>query len=142
MLCLTSVGRYVNSGVWNAGGPPPSLPLLQLQVTKPIVSTLAGVEDFARFTQIPRLEYSDEGSVAITSLQDRVIDERVERVVNEWHTFGPIAGASHIANATLRYREYFGPALGIPVSAYPGESVCYCTSTSRDFAADRSRLLS
>lgn len=134
------MGRCLKCGVRCVGGPPPSLPLLQLQLTKPIVSTLAGVEDFDRFTQIPRLEYSDEGSVAVTSVQNRVIDARVERVVNEWHTFGPIEGPSRIANATLRYREYFGPALGIPVSAYPGEFVRTTAPISSpcSLAADRS----
>jgi hypothetical protein len=109
----------IAGGTWD-GGPPPSLPLLSLEMSFPIVVTLAGTEDVGRFTQIPRLEYSDEGSVAITSLQNRVINDRVEHVINEWHTFGPIDGPSKIANVTLRYREYYGPNLGVPETGYPG----------------------
>eukprot|EP01046_Picozoa_sp_COSAG06_P046544 COSAG06_NODE_6608_length_2857_cov_1.439811_1_plen_906_part_10 len=42
-------------GTWD-GGPPPTLPLLQLEGTRPIIKTAAGTEDLTRFTQIPRLE--------------------------------------------------------------------------------------
>ena len=109
----------IAGGTWD-GGPPPTLPLLSLELSFPTIVTLAGTEDVSRFTQIPRLEYSDEGSVAITSLQNRVINDRVERVVNEWHTFGPIDGPSKIANVSLRYREYYGPNLGVPETGFPG----------------------
>ena len=92
-------------------------------MTRPILNTPEGTEDFDRFTQIPRLEYSDEGSVAVNSVQNRVISDRVERVVNEWHTF--VRGfpattlASSNANAlTLPPMSLIPIAVSIAVGPY------------------------
>ena len=105
------------------GGPPARLPLLLLQDTYPCITTASGYEAADRFTQTPRLEYSDEGGVAVASFQNRRIDDRVEKVTNEWGTFGPIAGPSELFNATIRYREYFASTLGVPRLQYPGFSL-------------------
>ena len=94
-----------------------------LDDTFPTVHTVSDGEEGRRFTQTPRLEFSDEGAVAVTSFQNRVINSSVETVANEWSTFGPIAGASRIFNYTIRYREYFPPTLGIPDTQYPGFSL-------------------
>ena len=48
--------------------------MLVLTETRPALTTTTGqFQDPTYFTQTPRVEYSDEGSLAITSYQDRVI---------------------------------------------------------------------
>ena len=71
--------------------------------------------------QTPHIEFSDEGGTAVTSLQSRIYADNVQRVVNAWHTFGPIAGPSRLYNSTLKSRMWFQASTAIPESAYPGQ---------------------
>jgi hypothetical protein len=64
------------------------------------------------FTQTPRLEVSDEGSLAITSIQDRVISDVVLAPTDEWDTFGPIGGQAPLLNCTRRSIEWFAASIG------------------------------
>ena len=58
-----------------------------LTETRPALTTSTGqFQDPTYFTQTPRVEYSDEGSLAITSYQDRVIADVVTNSENEWNT--------------------------------------------------------
>jgi hypothetical protein len=82
-LATDQLTHYLRQGETWDGGPPARLPLLLLEYTYPSVSTVSdGGENGERFTQTPRLEFSDEGAVAVTSFQNRVIDASVEKVSN------------------------------------------------------------
>ena len=105
------------------GGPPPLRPLFQFMESRPaVLASAMGSENGNRFAQTPHLEHSDEGGTAVTSAQDRVFADDLERVVNAWHTFGPIAGASRLFNASLRTRIWFQASTKIPDVAYAGMS--------------------
>ena len=70
-----------------AGGPQAHLPLLLLEESRPsvLVST-GGTELGSHFYQTPTLEYSDEGAMATTSTQSRVLAASVEKPLNEFDT--------------------------------------------------------
>jgi len=112
------IGGYT----WD-GGPPASLPLVVFQESRPLLVTDKGTEEGSRFRQYPMSEFSDEGVVAATSIQDKVYDESVQRVINPWHTFGPIVGSSRLMESKLRYREYYTPTVGIPDAGWAGPAV-------------------
>lgn len=106
--------EQIAGGTWD-GGPPGSVPLTTFQASRPSLQSDVGNEDGAWFANIPLLEYSDEGAVAATSWQKRVYDQkRLERVVNPWHTFGPLGGPSKLMDFRLRYREVIPPTVGVP----------------------------
>ena len=103
------------------GGPSSTHPLIKLGEARPsILQSNEGVELGTRFTQVPHLEYTDEGGTAIASSQSRVFASNVDRVVNPWHTYGPLAGPSKLFNFTIHYRMWFEASIGVPESAFPG----------------------
>eukprot|EP01051_Picozoa_sp_SAG22_P001501 SAG22_NODE_60_length_23423_cov_8.445250_5_plen_1524_part_00 len=103
------------------GGPSSTHPLIKLGEARPsILQSSEGVELGTRFTQVPHLEYTDEGGTAIASSQSRVFASNVDRVVNPWHTYGPLAGPSKLFNFTIHYRMWFEASISVPESAYPG----------------------
>eukprot|EP01052_Picozoa_sp_SAG31_P008021 SAG31_NODE_395_length_16265_cov_4.941420_3_plen_913_part_00 len=117
------LGDELGGFTWD-GGPPSQHPLLTLQSSQPqILASSAGTEDGTRFTQTPHLETSDEGGTAVRSVQDRVFCDDVERVVNAWHTFGPIRGPSRLFNYTQYFRMWFEASVGVPPTAYAGTGV-------------------
>lgn len=105
------------------GGPPSNLPLVTFEETRPVLKSDKGVESGVRFSQIPILEFSDEGAVAVTSEQKNVFEKSVEQVLNPWHTFGPIDGPSKLMEFTQRYREYEIPTVGVPETGWAGPGV-------------------
>ena len=73
-------------GVTWDGGPSSvgvKLELLVLATTRPELLSDAGHQDQRYFTQTPRVEYSDEGSMAITSIQDRMVADVVNQPTDE-----------------------------------------------------------
>lgn len=85
-----------------------------LATTRPELLSDAGHQDQRFFTQTPRVEYSDEGSMAITSIQDRMIADVVNQPTDEWGTFGPLAGLASLMNCTRRSIEWFAASIGHP----------------------------
>ena len=65
------------------------LELLHLAETRPTLTSSRGSQLANYFTQTPILEISDEGSLVIRSVQDRVIADVVAQPTDEWDTFGP-----------------------------------------------------
>ena len=63
---------------------------------------------------------ADEGGTAVTSVQDRVYAPNVDRVVNAWHTFGPIGGPSSLFNFTQEFRLWYEASVGVPSAGYAG----------------------
>ncbi|MBI4025415.1 MAG: hypothetical protein HY360_10580 [Verrucomicrobia bacterium] len=112
----------IAGATWD-GGPPASLPLVRFQESRPALVTDKGEETGTRFNQTPLLEFSDEGAVAVASLQNELFDSSLQAVVNPWHTFGPIAGPSKLFEATLRYREYHTPTVGVPEAGWAGPGI-------------------
>ncbi len=112
----------VAGATWD-GGPRASLPLTGHQNTAPVLESDKGKEDGSRFNQIPLLEFSDEGAVAVQSPHREVFDERVERVVNPWHTYGPLAGPSRLIEYVQRYREWVPPTVGAPETGWAAPGV-------------------
>ncbi len=106
------------------GGPPPSMPLTTFQETRPRLETDQGTENGADFAQIPLLEFADDAAVAVTSRQDRIYDrEQLDRIVNPWHTFGPIRGNPDLMTFNLRYRELYPPTVGVPEYGWAGPGI-------------------
>ena len=104
----------VAGGTWD-GGPGGYIPLLTFGESQPqILASTLGVELGQRFTQTPHLEFTDEGGTAVTSINGRVFADNVERVVNAWHTFGPIEGPSRLFNYTARFRLWFQASSAVP----------------------------
>lgn len=112
------------------GGPLAALPLTGHQNTMPVLDSDKGREDGARFNQTPLLEFTDEGALAVSSPRTELFDERLERVVNPWHTYGPIAGPSRLMDYTQRYREYLPPTVGVPQTGWAGPGVRMGTNAS------------
>jgi len=106
------------------GGPAGVLPLVVFQGNEPILDSDQGVEDGTRFNQIPTLEFSDEGAVAVASVRNEIFDESVPsgEVMNPWHGYGP-KGPSRLFAHTLRYREFVTPTVGVPETGWAGPGV-------------------
>lgn len=96
------------------GGPPAFLPLYKYNDTVPEVITDKESEDGRRFVQVPLLEFTDEGALAVTSEKNTLYDKKVLNIVNPWHTYGPIDGKPEIFEYVQRYREYLRPTIGVP----------------------------
>ncbi len=105
------------------GGPPAVAPLATFQESRPDLDTDRGQEIGSRFENTPLLDYSDEGSVAVASRQDRVFSSDVLAVVNPWDTFGPLAGPSRLMEFTLRHWEYCDPTVGVPQTGWAAPGV-------------------
>ena len=103
----------IAGGTWD-GGPTGCLPLVGYQDTVPVLDTDLGTDDFTRADQIPLLDFSDEGAVAVASLRREYFDERVERVLNPWQTYGPINGPTKFAENLQYYREWVTPTVDVP----------------------------
>ncbi|MCM8768184.1 MAG: hypothetical protein NC911_00640 [Candidatus Omnitrophica bacterium] len=105
------------------GGPPACLPLIKYQDTVPILETETGKENGRRFVQTPLLEFADEGILVVSSVKEKLYDEKVTNIVNPWHTYGPIDDYSKIFNYKQRYIEYVTPTVGVPESGWAGPGV-------------------
>jgi hypothetical protein len=112
------------------GGPLASLSLTGYQNTVPILESDQGQEDGGRFDQIPLLEFTDEGAMAVRSERRELFDPRLERVVNPWHTYGPIQGPARLMHYTQRYCEYLPPTVGVPQTGWAGPGVRVGTNAS------------
>ena len=87
------------------------------------MSTSLGDEDIRSFTQTPSVDFGDEGVIAVTANFGVRFDPRLEKVVNPWVSFGPLAGPGRLINASLSYREYYPAAMGVRQIAPPYFSV-------------------
>ena len=85
------------------------------------MSTSLGDEDIRSFTQTPSVDFGDEGVIAVTANFGVRFDPRLEKVVNPWVSFGPLAGPGRLINASLSYREYYPAAMGVR-AAIPASS--------------------
>ncbi len=112
----------VAGDTWD-GGPTASLPLTGYQQTAPVLQSDKGTEDGARFDQVPLLEFSDEGALAVSSPRTELFDPKVSNVVNPWNTYGPIGGPSRLFEYTERYREYVPPTVGFPQTGWAAPGV-------------------
>ena len=93
-----------------------------LETSRPrIAASTAGAEDGSRFTQTPHLEFTDESGTAVRSIQNRIIRDDVEKVVNAWHTYGPIAGPPKLFEFTAEFRMWFEASIGVPSESYAGQ---------------------
>lgn len=111
------------AGVTWDGGPPAALPLAVFQESRPELVSDKGSESGSRFNQTPVLEFADEGGLAVASVQDIVFSDRLARVVNPWHTFGPLGGAPRLMEYTQRCREWVNPTVGIPEAGWAAPGV-------------------
>ena len=124
-----SLPADVAGDTWD-GGPLASIPLVGYQHTVPTLDCDLGKEDGARFDQVPLLEFSDEGALAISSPRSEVFDPKVLNVVNPWNTYGPIAGPSRLMEYVQRYREYVPPTVGVPQTGWAAPGVREGTNAS------------
>lgn len=117
-----SLPSDVAGDTWD-GGPLAMLPLVTSQQTPPTLDSDKGKEDGNRFDQIPMLEYSDDGALAVSSVRREVFDDSLLNVVNPWHTYGPIGGPSRLFEYVQRYREYVPPTVGYPQTGWAAPGV-------------------
>jgi len=106
------------------GGPAGIKPIVSFQGSPPILNSDKGIEDGDRFDNVPLLEFSDEGAVAVSSVRNEIFDDVVPsgEVMNPWHGYGP-KGDSKLFEHTLRYREFITPTIGIPENGWLGPGV-------------------
>jgi len=106
------------------GGPAGISPIVVFQGNPPVLNSDKGIEDGDRFNQIPILEFSDEGAVAVTSFRNEIFDDVVPsgEVMNPWHGYGP-KGESRLTEHNLRYREFITPTIGVPENGWAGPGV-------------------
>jgi hypothetical protein len=105
------------------GGPPAALPLATWQANEPHLRTSLGSEHGGRFNQIPLLEFTDSGASAVSSEKRDLFDPKLQRVVNPWHTFGPVGYPPQLMTYTQRYREWLNPTVGVPPVGWAGPGV-------------------
>ncbi|HGJ67192.1 TPA: hypothetical protein ENS27_17665 [bacterium] len=122
-IVMPSMSNDIAGNTWD-GGPAGILPLITLQGNPPILDSDKGKEDGDRFNQIPILEFSDEGAVAVTSFRNEIFDDVVPsgEVINPWHGYGP-KGESKLVEHNLRYREFITPTIGAPENGWAGHGV-------------------
>ncbi|MGA2618360.1 MAG: hypothetical protein ABSF26_12170 [Thermoguttaceae bacterium] len=111
------------------GGPLAALPLAS-QETVPVLDSDKGKEDGGRFDQIPLLDFSDDGALAVSSVRNELFDDKVKLIVNPWHTYGPIAGPSRLFSYTQRYREWAAPTVAVPRTGWAAPGVRRGTNAS------------
>jgi hypothetical protein len=108
----------VAGAAWD-GGPVGSLPLSGLQDTRARVTVSGKVFDFGRASQLPLIEFADEGAVSVTSEAREPYRKDLLHVVNPWATWGPIDREAHWpVTSAVQYREYVSPSLGPPESGW------------------------
>ena len=88
-------------------------PLLVFSEARPYLITDIGSEDTRRFTQTPSVDFADEGAVAVSASFTTRFGDALDKVINPWVSFGPLAGESRLMNATLSYRELYPAAQGL-----------------------------
>jgi hypothetical protein len=110
----------LRGGTWD-GGHTGILPPVTFDTT-PVLKSSAGTEHGGRFDQTPVLEFTDEGARAVASVHEVLFHDRVQRVLNGWHTRGPLGGPSRLFRYTQRFRHWFRPSLGVPASGWPALS--------------------
>jgi hypothetical protein len=112
------------AGITWDGGPTGIKPIVSFQSSQPILNSDKGIEDGDRFNNIPLLEFSDEGAVAVSSVRNEIFDDVVPfgEVMNPWHGYGP-KGESKLFDHTLRYREFITPTIGAPENGWAGPGV-------------------
>lgn len=116
-----SLSDDLAGGTWD-GGPRACVPL-GYQNTVPYLESDKGKEDGVRFNQTPLLEFSDEGAVAVRSECRVVFDDRFQRVLDPWTSFGPLGGPSKIFDYVCTLREYVTPTVDVPHAGWAGPGV-------------------
>jgi hypothetical protein len=119
---LPTLSMNLAGDTWD-GGPPASMPLTNYQHTIPYLESDKGKQDAGRMDQIPLLEISDEGCVAACQLRKEMYDDRIERIVNPWHTYGPIGDPAPLFEHITRYRQYVTPTVGVPDNGWAAQGV-------------------
>ena len=113
----------VAGAMWDGCVYAASKPLTGYQSTAFVLESDKGKELGQRFDQPPFLEYSDDGALAVSSERKELFSDRLEQVVNPWHTLGPIAGPSRLAEYVQHYREYVRPSISSPQAGWPTPGV-------------------
>ena len=119
----------ISGATWD-GGPSSQGSLLSFTQSGPELHSSQGSELGSRFAPIPRLEFSDEGALAISQDNHRVISSRVRGVANCWNTYGPITNSSRLMRFTTRYREWYASIVGWPKTSWAAQAVTVRPSTS------------
>ncbi|MFV2067838.1 MAG: hypothetical protein ACC645_12760, partial [Pirellulales bacterium] len=116
------IHHSVAGDTWD-GGPPAALPVVRWVHDQPSIKTSAGDQNGAWFNQTPICEFTDSGAVAVTSIKDDLFDPKMQRVVNPWHTFGPVGFKPKLMTFVQRYREWLNPTVGVPPAGWAGPGV-------------------
>ena len=103
MFQVNRAPEIISGNSWD-GGPKGVRPLCQFSEYDPVVKSDAGVEGDRRFNNVPVMEFSDDSATRLRSIRTEVFDKRL-RVLNPWHTYGPI-DPSRLIDNTLNYTEW------------------------------------
>jgi len=107
------------------GGPRGLLAPITFEGSNPKLTADGGQLNGDQYNQTPMLEFADEGAVAVRSIRNELVDERV-RATTPWNTFGPRA-PSRLMDFRLSYAEFDRPSVGVPPvgwAAPPVQSGC------------------
>ena len=63
------------------------------------------------------------GNAYHRSEKNDLFDPKMQRVVNPWHTFGPVGYPPQLMTFTQRYREWLNPTVGVPPVGWAGPGV-------------------
>ena len=111
-IMTPALSPNIAGDTWD-GGPPAVMPWVRYQGTNPTLVAEEGQQDAHRLVQFPSLELSDEGALAVRTQRDLQYDDGIERIVNPWHTYGPIDGPAKLFTITQQYREWVTPTVGV-----------------------------
>ena len=112
----------IGGWTWD-GGPPAALPATGLQETLPELVAAEGAASASRLDPIPRLEFSDEGAVGVEAYGREAYDPRLLRVVNPWHTYGPIGGPAPVFENIQQFRQWVSASEGVPATGFAADGV-------------------
>ncbi|MHB9025369.1 MAG: hypothetical protein ACYC7E_14570 [Armatimonadota bacterium] len=105
---------YNRAGDTWDGGPTGVFPLTGHQQTTPVLQVGGVQEDAYRMNQTPMLETSDDGLLAVRQEREQFFDTRVQRVVNPWHTYGPLGEMAKNFTHTAQLHHFVPRTVDVP----------------------------
>jgi hypothetical protein len=104
------------------GGPPASISAVGSQDTWPELVAAEGSAWGGSLDPIPRLEFSDEGSVDVEARGRERYDPKLP-IMNPWSTYGPVEGPAPLFENVQRYRQWVSSTDGAPATGWAATGV-------------------
>ena len=108
---VVAVPTVVNPGQTWDGGPPGYNPVAVINDSSPLLVSSLGTEDGYYFDQVPTLEFSDEGAVAVTSTRTNLFTTFTQSQIDPVISYGPTS-ASKQMTFVEQFRSWQIPTIG------------------------------